>query len=213
MRYAFLIALAALSLTGEVLDRIAVVVGQTVITESQLDEELRVTAFLNHKPVVRDRDARRAAVNRLIEQELVRREILVTHYPPPSTAEIARLYAETEKEYGGAKAMEEALTRNQLTEAILKEHLELQLTILKFVDVRFRPDVEISDQDIRDYYKQELGVWRKAHQGTPPTLDQSRASITKSLSDQRSEYALSSWIDESRKDANILYLDKDLDQP
>jgi hypothetical protein len=213
MRCTFLIALAALSLGGEILDRIALVVGQTVITESQLDEDLRVTAFLNQKPVVRDRDARKAAANRLIEQVLVRREILVTHYPPPSAAETARLYAETEKEYGGAIAIEEALARSQLTEAILKEHLELQLTILKFIDVRFRPDVEISEKDIGDYYKQELETWPKGHQGAPPTLEQSRASIVKTLSDERSEYALSSWIDEARRDANIVYVDKDLDQP
>jgi len=213
MRYAFLLALSCLALRGEVLDRIAVVVGQTVITESQLDEELRVTAFSNHEPVVRDRDARRAAANRLIEQELVRREILVTRYPPPSSAEVARLYAETQSDYGGTKAMEDALARYQLTEPVLKEHLLLQLTILKFIDVRFRPDVEISEQDIRDYYKQELEAWRKVHQGTPPTLDESRASIEKSLTDQRSEYALSSWIEEMRRDANILYLDKELQQP
>jgi hypothetical protein len=33
---------------AEVLDRIAIVVGRNVITELQIDEELRVTAFLNY---------------------------------------------------------------------------------------------------------------------------------------------------------------------
>jgi hypothetical protein len=208
-----LLVLSALSARAEVLDKIAVIVDHTVITEMQLDEELRVTAFLNHGPVKDDSASRQAAARRLIEQELVRQEASATQNLPPPSARVDRLYADTEKEYGGAKPMTEALDKYGLNEAILKDHLRRQLMILGFVDLRFRPDVEVSEQDITDYYNKKLPDWTKSHQGTPPTLDDSRAAIEKSLTDERSEYALSLWLAEARKEVNIVYLDKDLAKP
>lgn len=213
MRIALLITVFACSLHSEILDRVALVVGQTVITESQVGEEVRVTAFLNHDAATSDQSARRGAAGRLIEQDLVSREISVTHYPPPSEAEVAQLYATTEKAYGGAREMDRALDRYGLSASILKQHLARQLMILKFVDQRFRPDVEVSEEDVSEYYNKQLESWRKKHTGTPPTLDDSRASIEKALSDQRSDYALSSWIDEERRDVGIVFLDKDLARP
>jgi parvulin-like peptidyl-prolyl isomerase len=192
------------------LDKIAIIVDHTVITEMQLDEELRVTAFLNQEPVNRDTAARQAAARRLIEQELVRQEVLATQYLPPSTARVDQLYADTEKDYGGAKSMAKALDKYGLNEAILKDHLRGQLTILGFVDLRFRPDVEVSEQDVTEYYNKKVAEWRKTHQGAPPTLNENRAAIEKSLTNERSEYALSLWLKEARKDANIVYLDKAL---
>ena len=209
----FLLTVSALCLSAEILDKIAVIVDHTVITEMQLDEELRVTAFLNHESVRYDAAARQAAAGRLIEQELVRKEASTTQHPLPSTTRVGQLYADTEKDYGGAKPMSEALAKYGLTEAILKDHLRRQLMILGFVDLRFRPDVEVSEQDITGYYNKKVADWSKSHQGNPPTLDESRAAIEKSLTDQRSEYALSLWLDEARKDVNIVYLDKDLAKP
>lgn len=213
MRVVFLLVVSIFCARAEVLDKIAVIVDHTVVTELQLDEEIRVTAFLNHEPVKRDAATRQSAAQRLIEQELVRQEASTTQYSPPTTARINQLYMDTEKEYGGAKPMSEALGKYGLTEAILKDHLRSQLMILGFVDLRFRPDVEVSEQDIIDYYNKKLADWRKTHQGTPPTLDESRAAIEKSLTDQRSEYALSLWLKEAQNDVNIVYLDKDLAKP
>jgi hypothetical protein len=209
----FLLTALALCLRAEVLDKIAIIVDHTVITEMQLDEELRVTAFLNHEPLKDDLASRQAAARRLIEQELVRQEASATQYLPPATARVDRLYADTEKDYGGVKPMAEALEKYGLNEAILKDHLRRQLMILGFVDLRFRPDVELSEQDITEYYDKKVADWRKTHQGAPPTLNESRAAIEKSLTDERSEYALSLWLKEARKDVNIVYLDKDLAKP
>jgi hypothetical protein len=213
MALVFLLAVSVLSLRAEVLDKIAVIVDHTVVTEMQLDEELRVTAFLNHEPVKQDATARQAAAKRLIEQELVRQEASATQYLPPSSERVDQLYTETEKEYGGAKPMSEALAKYGLTQVILKDHLRRQLMILGFVDLRFRPDVEVSEQDITDYYNKEVADWRKTHRGAPPSLNESRAAIEKSLTDQRSEYALSLWLDEARKDVSVVYVDKDLAKP
>jgi hypothetical protein len=204
------LVLWATLLHAVVVDRIAVIVDHQVITEAQLDEELRVTAFLNREPVKRDRQTKRAAANRLIEQLLVRHEMSLSKFPLPGTEQVNTLFNETTRQWGGQAALDRELARYGLTEEILNEHLRFQLMMLKFVDFRFRPDVDVSESDIRKYYEQELVKWKQSHTTPPPALEESRSSIEKALSDQRVDYALSSWVEQARREANIVYLDKEL---
>ena len=60
--------------TAEIIDRVAVSVGNQVITEDQIGEEIRVTAFLNHETPDLSPAQKRRAAERLIEQALVRRD-------------------------------------------------------------------------------------------------------------------------------------------
>ena len=211
MRFFVLIVAFTLTASAALLDKIAIIVDHRVVTESQLDEEIRVTALLNHEPLKRDRETRRAAADRLVEQELVRREMELNQYPAPSPGEVTPLLEATRNEFGGQAALAAAMERDGLNEQILRDHLRLQVMTLKFIDVRFRPDVEVSDSDVLAYYQQQLEQWPKAHKTHPPTLEESRASIEKTLAGERADYALSSWIEETRKEVNIIYLDKDLD--
>jgi hypothetical protein len=211
MRFFVLIVAFSVTASAALLDKIAIIIDHRVVTESQLDEEIRVTALLNHEPLKRDRETRRAAADRLVEQELVRREMELNQYPPPSPGEVTPLLEATRNEFGGQAALAAAMERDGLNEQILRDHLRLQVMTLKFIDVRFRPDVEVSDSDVLAYYQQQLEQWPKAHKTHPPTLEESRASIEKTLAGERADYALSSWIEETRKEVNIIYLDKDLD--
>lgn len=195
---------------AKVLDRIAIVVNRAVITESQVDEEVRVTLFLNREPVTEERQTKKLAADRLIQQLLVRHEMDLSQYPLPSTDQVSALLKELQQQFGGAQLFRRALASYGLTEAILSDHLRFQLIMLKFVDFRFRPDVEISESDIRSYYAEELSKWNQSHTTAAPGLEQSRASIEKTLSDQRVDYALSSWLEQARRDANVVFLDKEL---
>src|ERR1700761_5966011 len=124
-----------LPLRAEVLDRIAIVVGRQVITELQLDEELRVTAFLNGQPIARDTAARRAAGGRLIEQLLVRREMEVSHYPLPEAADVSKFEEQVRAAVPRSTDFAVALRNYGLTDEILREHLLLQLTTLQFIEL------------------------------------------------------------------------------
>jgi hypothetical protein len=71
--------------------------------------------------------------------------------------------------------------------------------------------VQITDADITRYYEHQMQTWKQFHSGPQPGIEESRASIEKALSDQRVDYALSSWLEETRKQVDIVYLDKDLE--
>ena len=70
-------------LSGEIIDRMAVSVGNQVITEGQIDEEIRLTAFLNHEQPGASVTERKKAAGRLIEQALIKRDMDLSRYPPP----------------------------------------------------------------------------------------------------------------------------------
>lgn len=199
-----------LQMHAEIIDRLAITVGRQVITELQLDEELRITALLNQKTVDRAVEARRAAANRLIEQLLVQREMELSRYPLPDTKDVDTYLQKVEEQLGGPSRFEQLLSQYQLSEDTLKGHLALQLTTLRFVEYRFKPEAGVSDPDINAYYQRELSDWSTQHSGLPPALGQVKDSIRQTLTEERTDQALDAWLNEARRQARIVYVDATL---
>ncbi len=202
--------IAVACLRGEIIDRIAVTVDKKVITEGRLDEELRVTALLNHEPIERNRQQLKAAADRLIQQTLVSKEMELSRYPLPSPQDVSAYYEEIVKEYGGTAELNQALVRYSVPKDVLLEHLRFQLTTLRFLGYRFQPEVDVSDKDIADAYQKKTDEWKNTHQGTPPSLEASREAIKKGIIDERTDTAFSNWLEESLKQVQVTYLDREL---
>jgi len=103
IRFCYLIACLLLPLRAEIIDRLAIAVGNQVITQLQIDEELRVTAMLNHKPVERTLEERRAAADRLVEQLLIKLEMDLSRFPLPGAQEVDRYLQQIIEVNGGAQ--------------------------------------------------------------------------------------------------------------
>jgi hypothetical protein len=132
------VALALSCATAAVVDRIAVVVGKTVITESEVVREVRLTEFLNQQPLDLGPAARRAAAERLVDQQLIRNEMVTGRYPMPSESEAAAMVLKYRQENYPGNGFHEALQRYGLTEEDLKQHLLWQLAAIRFTDLRFQ---------------------------------------------------------------------------
>jgi hypothetical protein len=203
MRAAALLIPIAFALHAEILDRIAISAGKQVITESQIIEEIRVTAFLNNQPITIDPAEKRKAGERLLEQTLMRRDMEFTHYPLPALSD-----ADEPLQQILAEHSPEDLPKYGITQDELKEHLWWQLTMLRFIDYRFRPAVQISDAEIRDYYAKQQAEWVQQGLAKIPTLEESRADIEKILTEQRVDQAVDRWLGDARTRLNILYHDE-----
>ncbi len=190
---------------AEILDRIAVTIGDRVITEQQIIHEIRVAAFLNREKPDLSAGAKRDAAERLIKQELIRREMESTHYPLPDKNEADTLEAQIVTQYGGEATYSTALGTSGLTRAEVHEQLWWQLTTLRFIDYRFRPAVHVPGTDVESYYKDQVEKWKAQGQTNIPTIDDSRDSIEQILTAQRVDQALDSWLDEARKQLTIRY--------
>jgi hypothetical protein len=199
------------TLHAEIVDRIAITVDSQVVTELQIDEELRVTAFLNHGPVVRDANSRRAAADRIVTQLLVRHEMQVSHYPEPSSTDVDKYLDSVRAGFQDSEEYERALNRYQVTEAALAQHLADQLAIMSFVELRFRPNLDIPEAEIRSYFDREMASLEREHPGRPvPSFDAERPQIVKILTEQHTDQILDIWLEEARKQVSIIYLDKAL---
>jgi hypothetical protein len=185
---------------AETLDRIAVSVGQEVITESQVILDLRVAAFLDQKPVDLSGAAKHKSAERLVDQLLILREAVDSHVTLPSVEATAGLVAP----YAAEKDYHENLERYGISERDLGAHLLAGLRTLTFTDLRFRPDVQVSDEDIRSYYDKLPG----SAAAPKPSFEDSRQQIEKLLTEQRVIDALDEWLTMARSAANIRYRDK-----
>ncbi len=206
-----MISLIALTnVSAALIDRVAITVGNRVITELRLDEELRVTALLNHQSIVRDLAARRAAADRLIQRMLIEREMQSNHYPEPTEMEVGLYVDEVRKSLFGQSAGDSQLAAYQLTEPVLREHLASQLMLMKFIEFRFRPEAEVSDAEIQDYYNREIASAAQSHRGSAPSFKNSEDTIRLALTEQHIDASLGQWIEETRKQLSIIYQDKSL---
>jgi len=88
MRHVLLVvAFSFAAMAQNIIDRIAVVVGSQVITESEVILEVRLTAFFNSQPLDLSTAQRKAAAERLVDQQLIRNEMQVGGYPMPTETE------------------------------------------------------------------------------------------------------------------------------
>jgi len=198
-RSTVLLLLLLSPLHSEIIDRIAISVGNQVITKAQIDEEVRLTAFLNGGQLDVSAEERKKAADRLIEQTLVKRDMEFSHYPIPDASEAEPVLKTLKANYPSDAQYKQALDRYGITEEALKHRLWRQTTLLRFIDFRFRPGILVPDKDIRDYYDQEVVKWKQQGRQQIPAFEDSREKIAELLTDQRIDQAIDKWLADTRK--------------
>ena len=202
------IFLSAFWFTGsraDIIDRIAVTLDSQVITESEVLLEIRLTAFQNGTPPDFKPEAKRQAAGRLIEQKLIRKEIEVGRYVQPNSADVDPMLKQIEAQrFHSPEEFRHGLETYRVSVEDLRAHLLWQLALLRFIDVRFRPGIQITEQDIQQYFDQKLpelekqaGPEQKIH------LDDLRDKIQDALTDERVDQQLNDWLTETRKHMRI----------
>jgi hypothetical protein len=202
---------AASVLMGAPLDRIEAVVDHQVITELNLEEDIRVTDFLNgttfDSAVAPAIEQRRAAAQRLIDQALIKQEMALSHFPSVEEAAVDQAIEQL-RQTRGPTGFDAGLERNQISLTALRRHLGLQLTTARFVAFRFRPELGISDNDLEDYYHRVASKWQAEHPNEPlPGFEASRTIIRQALIEERTNQALDEWLRDARQRAQIDIVD------
>jgi hypothetical protein len=133
---------------ADVIDRIAVIVDKRVIKLSDIQRDLRVTAFLNREPLRINSDTMHKSAERLIDQALIAEEIARGGYASAPESDADAMLKQLERDrFGGSEArLQQELARYGLSESQLREELLWQLTVLRFINDRFRPAVQCGDE-------------------------------------------------------------------
>lgn len=185
MQLPMVLAVLVLTAAAGVVDRVAVVVGTAVITESEVLDELRLTEFLNSEPLDAGPEQRRAAAERLVDQQLIRKEMEIGHYPEPSAAEAeAMLQTFRQQHFPTSTEFRAALEKYGITGDHLKKHLLWQLTAMRFTDVRFRPGIAGSPEQ---------------------TANRTSAGATVPASGADVDQQMNAWLQEARNAIRITF--------
>jgi hypothetical protein len=205
-RFFLLLMIASISSAVVVLDRMAVIVGKHVIKTSDIDWDLRVTEFLNRQPLNFSPAAKRQSAERLIDQEIIRQEIVTGNYRRPPDSDAAALVNNLRRDrFGGSDVkMQEELQRYGITEDQLRAQLLWQLTVLRFIDERFRPAVIVSDDEVQAYYKQHLAELGRQYPGDR-SFEALEPKIRSQLEGERINESFNQWLEGARKRARIEY--------
>ncbi len=206
-----LIALVA-AWPATLLDRIAIVVNDKIIKDTDISRDIRVTHFVNGVALDLSAASRKEAANRLIDQTLIRREIEVAQYPQATPAETQRLMDQVIKQrYGKPETYTAALARYGITAEQLQRQLAWQVTVLHFIEQRFRPGVMVSDAEVQKYFESHAAELRRQAGGKPVTLDGARSGIEDQLAGERVNREFFHWLEQARKEAQIRYLETGLE--
>ena len=139
MRVAILILTVQFAAAQGIIDRVAVVVGNQVITETEVRNELRLTQFFNGQPLDLSAAARKEAAERLVDQQLIKGEMQLGGYPAPAEGDGDALLRQfRQQNHPNVAAFHAVLEKYGLTEEAVKHHLVWQVAALRFAEQRFR---------------------------------------------------------------------------
>jgi len=191
---------------GEIIDRIAASVGNRVITASDLDRQIRVSAFQDGVKPDFSAARKKATAEAMIEQKLIESELANSRYPLPDPAELGPAIEQFKKGHfkddGEYRA---ALAGYGIREDDFKELLLWQRTLLLFIQVRFETGVQLAAGEVEDYFAKTVKpVAQAAHPGQPVLLEDYREQIERKLTGQKADEQMDIWLRDVRRRNNVV---------
>ncbi|HYZ83516.1 MAG TPA: hypothetical protein VE621_03915 [Bryobacteraceae bacterium] len=212
MRGSALFLTLSMVFAADVLDRVAVTIAMDVITESEIREQIRISALQNGDRPDYSPENRRATAEKMVEQYLLRRELESLKLEIPVTnAQIDQVIQSVISErYPSKEAFEEAKNAYNISDVALRRQIQWQLTLIPFIDSRFRPSVPVPNSEVREYYDNVfLPQWQEENKGRePPAFESVQEEIEKLLLNQRADQALDRWLGQARTQQRIRYFDE-----
>jgi len=153
--------------SGRVVDRIVARIEGDIILMSQVRE---LGAFQQLIEGQAESDDRLLA--ELIEQWIVQTEADQSHFPQPAQSEVDRELARLVAQFASPEAYAAKLRDLGLSANQVRQLLERQIYIERYIDYKFRPSVQIKSEDVQNYYQTELlPELAKKNEPTPRRAD------------------------------------------
>ncbi len=193
--------------SADVIDRIIATVNGQVILQSDWDEALCYEALLTNRALEQFTDEdRRAVLDRLIDQELLREQMKSADFLHATDAEVAARVDDARKQYGEASspdAWHALLLQHHLTEADLLAHVRQQIDVMRLVDARLRPTVEIDSKSIEAYYREQFVPKLKQSGASEVPLAEVSGKIRELLTQEKVSELLVSWLQTLRSEGQV----------
>ena len=189
--------------TTQTIDGIAARIEDDIITESEVRELSAFQQLVDGKPKPRSE-----VLRELADQWLVRSEANLAKYAQPSSTEVDRAYAEFVKQFPSPEEFKKRCADAGLSEAAVRRMVQQQLYLSKFIEYRFRPAAQVTDQQVADYYRDEFVPQLKARNAEIPPLDDVEDTIREVLIQRVINDRATKWLDDTRARLTIDVLSK-----
>ncbi|HUO25597.1 MAG TPA: SurA N-terminal domain-containing protein [Candidatus Aquilonibacter sp.] len=193
--------------SAQVIDRIVATVNGSIILQSDWDQALCYEALLSHRPLSQfSADDRRAVLDRLIDQELLREQMKSADFRHATEAEASTRVAEAQKEYAqgsGTETWQSRLAQYHLTEQDVLQHVRQQIDLMRLVDARLRPTVQIDAKSIEEYYREKFVPHLKQTGAGAVPLETVSGKIRELLTEQKVNQLLVSWLQTLRSESQV----------
>ncbi|HEY1399938.1 MAG TPA: hypothetical protein VF953_00030 [Terriglobales bacterium] len=203
---ALCMALALSSEGGQVIDRVVTNVNGHVVLQSDWEQEVAFEAFAN----ARDPDSftsaeRNAALDRLIDRELLREQVRPSQPPPleqvaARVAEVRKLHPDCTTDDGWRAKLQ----RYGLTQSALEKRFAEQIQLMRLVEDRLRPSIQIDQQAVETYYHDQLLPDMKRAGSVAAPLTEVFGRIKDLLAERKMNELLSGWLASLRSGSHIL---------
>jgi hypothetical protein len=174
-------------------DGVAARIEDDIITESEVRELGAVQMLVDgkSKPCAE-------LIRELSDQWLIRSEATATKYPQVPAADVDRAYAEFVKQFPSPEEFQKRRAAAGLTEAAVRRMVAQQLYLSRFIDYRFRPEAQVSDEQVEAYYRDEFSPQIKARNEDVPPLDDVEDTIREVLIQRAISDREAKWLSDSR---------------
>lgn len=198
MRQVFLILGLLPALEAEIIDRIALRIGKVVVTESELRRQTLLSLFPSGDAGSITQAQLRETADRIVELTLVQREIQLTRQPEPSAVEAATALENLRSRmFKGEEDYRAALSRFRISEDDLKQYLLVQIAVMRFISVRFRPAVQLAPGELDAHL-------RTKHGDAVPT-DAAVRNAEEEILERRVNEELDRWLRQAKSQTYIEY--------
>ena len=220
------IALAIPAHAGEVIDRIVANVNGHILLQSDWEEELSFEAFANARPLDALTPAeRKAALDRLIDQELLREQVRPSESAPGelyatraahdagilytlstnASSSIEEVAAEIRKALllTSAEEWRAALQRYGLTQPAIEKRLGNDIQLMRLVEARLRPSIQVDSRAVESYYRERLLPELQRAGNKTVSLPEVFGHIRDLLTEQKVNQLLDSWLVSLRSESRI----------
>jgi SurA-like protein len=205
---ALLIALAALfAHSQDIIDRVIATVNGRPILQSDWEEATAYEAFIDGRALDKlTPEDRRATLDRLIDQELLREQLQSVPLIYENREQVAQRIQEIRKLYPGADTepgWHAVLTRYGLNEKELEARVASQIELSSFVEARLRPGIQVDSRSIEIYYRETLVPQLRKSGGKQVSLAEVSPQIKELLTQARMNDLLASWLKNLRAESQI----------
>lgn len=200
---------------AELLDRVVAVINGDVILESDVREEQHFAVFEPYS-VPGGRFTPLEAMQHLVSRTLILQQMTNQQIaPPPSDEAVQKELDELRRHIPNCvqyacetdAGWRRFLAAQGFTETEINARWKQRMQILKFIELRFRAGIRISNTEIADYYNKKLVPAFERRKATPPPLAKVSARIDEVLLQQRVTGLLNDWLRSLRDTGSVAILD------